>query len=314
MTARTLNSDATVQPTHGFRGHVTGDAGEAYPLADLSLARRLEAAEGRANAAFVEARARLEPRVGAAWTMVAGVYALFDGPDSPLTQTFGLGLFEPFADAEFDAVETFFDGHGADVHHEVCPMLPPDTLDALGRRGYRPSEHSSVMVRPTAGGAGDAGGTPAVTARLADSDEREIWARTAGLGWSSESMELAGFVEAFGRLIAGAPGVHCFLAEQDGTPIGAATLCLHGDVALLAGASTVPAARRQGAQRALLDARLRFASEHGAGLAMMVAQPGSGSQRNAERRGFRIAYTRTKWRRPAAGRGRPAPEPDHTDR
>jgi hypothetical protein len=29
----------------------------------------------------------------------------------------------------------------------------------------------------------------------------------------------------------------------------------------------------------------------------MGAQPGSGSQRNAERNGFRIAYTRIKWRR-----------------
>jgi hypothetical protein len=29
---------------------------------------------------------------------------------------------------------------------------------------------------------------------------------------------------------------------------------------------------------------------------MMCAQPGSASQRNAERHGFRIAYTRTKWR------------------
>ncbi|HYO16464.1 MAG TPA: hypothetical protein VE685_24980 [Thermoanaerobaculia bacterium] len=30
-------------------------------------------------------------------------------------------------------------------------------------------------------------------------------------------------------------------------------------------------------------------------LAMMCAHPGSASQRNAERHGFRIAYTRTKW-------------------
>jgi hypothetical protein len=29
---------------------------------------------------------------------------------------------------------------------------------------------------------------------------------------------------------------------------------------------------------------------------MMVAEVGSQSQRNAERKGFRIAYTRTKWR------------------
>ena len=31
-------------------------------------------------------------------------------------------------------------------------------------------------------------------------------------------------------------------------------------------------------------------------LAMMVAVPGSDSQRNAERKVFRIAYTRTKWK------------------
>ena len=32
-------------------------------------------------------------------------------------------------------------------------------------------------------------------------------------------------------------------------------------------------------------------------VALMAALPGSGSQRNAERNGFRIAYTRIKWTR-----------------
>jgi hypothetical protein len=44
---------------------------------------------------------------------------------------------------------------------------------------------------------------------------------------------------------------------------------------------------------------MRYAFEHGCDLAMMVAEAGSGSQHNAERQGFRIAYTRTKWRLPA---------------
>jgi hypothetical protein len=42
---------------------------------------------------------------------------------------------------------------------------------------------------------------------------------------------------------------------------------------------------------------MRYAFDHGCDLAMMVTQPGSESQRNAERNGFRIAYTRTKWHR-----------------
>jgi hypothetical protein len=48
-------------------------------------------------------------------------------------------------------------------------------------------------------------------------------------------------------------------------------------------------------QAALLEERLRYAFDHGCDLAMMVAEAGSNSQRNAERKGFRIACTRTKW-------------------
>ena len=86
-----------------------------------------------------------------------------------------------------------------------------------------------------------------------------------------------------------------FLAELDGKPVATGALIVAGDVALLAGASTVPTARRQGAQLALLEGRLRYAASHGCTVGMMVTEPGSGSQRNAERHGFRIAYTRTKW-------------------
>jgi len=86
------------------------------------------------------------------------------------------------------------------------------------------------------------------------------------------------------------------LAELDGQPIATGGLSINDGVALLAGASTVPESRKQGAQLALLESRLRHAAESGCDLAMMGAQPGSASQRNAERHGFRIAYTRIKWR------------------
>jgi hypothetical protein len=85
------------------------------------------------------------------------------------------------------------------------------------------------------------------------------------------------------------------LAELDGRAIATGGLYIRDGVALLAGASTIPDARHQGAQLALLEHRLRFAADAGCELAMMGALPGSGSQRNAERNGFRIAYTRIKW-------------------
>ena len=92
-------------------------------------------------------------------------------------------------------------------------------------------------------------------------------------------------------------GAHCFVADIDGHIIGGAMMEIRDGVAALAGASTLPAYRRRGAQRALLDYRLRYAVDHGCKLAIVSILLGSGWQRNAERNDFRVAYTRTKWAR-----------------
>ena len=81
--------------------------------------------------------------------------------------------------------------------------------------------------------------------------------------------------------------------------VAAGAIAIHDGVALLAGASTRPAWRGRGAQGALLRARLDYARAAGCDLAMMGAAPGSTSQCNAERQGFRVAYTRIKWHRDA---------------
>ncbi len=264
-----------------------------YPITDLHLAQRLERTEAAANIAFVEARARCDASVGASHIRVGGVAAMFDGPDSPLTQTFGLGVFGRVGDMEFEQLERFFFSRSAAVHHEVSPLADPDTLVQLNLRGYSPIELSTVLVRATS--------IPfkyrsSVAVREIRTHEGPLWCQTAGAGWASESVELGAFIEAFGAVIVRAEGTHCFIAEAEGRAIATGTLSIAGDVALLAGASTIPAARRQGAQLALLSTRLEYAQERGATLAMMVASPGSASQRNAERQGFRTAYTRTKWR------------------
>lgn len=111
----------------------------SWPLVDLALARRLERTEAISNAAFVTARARLQPAIGATWTEVAGAYAMFDGVGSPITQTFGLGLFDDVGEAEFDALEAFFRERGAEVSHEISPLAAPALLPHLNaeRQGFR---------------------------------------------------------------------------------------------------------------------------------------------------------------------------------
>ncbi len=258
------------------------------------MAQRLERAEGRANAAFVETRGRLIPESGAEWIEVAGAYAMFDGVDSPCTQTFGLGLFDEVGDPELERLENFFRERGAPVCHETSPMAGLDLVALLNARGYQPVEYSTVLCRELTG-LTQAGEPSTVTTRVISPDEADLWARTSAEAWAAEEEWLGEFMLSFGRISAQCEGGHPFIADLDGEPVATGLLLIHGDVAILAGASTLPRARRRGAQGALLDARLRYAANAGCTLAMIVALPGSQSQRNAQKNGFEIAYTRVKW-------------------
>jgi hypothetical protein len=275
---------------------MTSPTNEPAVFVDLNLARRLEAAEGHGCAGFVETRARLVPDSGAAWTETAGAYVVFDTIDSPVTQTFGLGVLGHVTSADLDRIENFYRGYGAPVFHEVSPLAESSLMTLLNERGYEPFEFTSVMYRPTQGGlALPAPRNPNIQVRQPGADERELWAQTAARGWV-EATELADSILDLMRIGAHRSDAICVLAMLKGRPIATGLMSMHEGVAVLAGASTIPEGRKQGAQLALLSTRLRLAAKHGCDLAMMCAQPGSASQRNAERQGFRIAYTRIKWR------------------
>ena len=267
---------------------------EQYPFADIELARRLERTEAQGNANFVEARAEAFPQVGAQWIEVAGTYAMFDGVGSPLTQTFGLGVFQPIASNDLGQIEAFLQSKGAEVFHEVCPLADQSVFTLFKERSYQPIEFSNVLYRPISSDLRlHATRNERIKVRVTEKHEVNLWTDTSFEGWS-EFPEYDEFFRDLAQVNARSKGPS-FLAELDGKPIATGALTIHENVALLAGASTIPDARRQGAQLALLEDRLRYAATQGCTVAMMVALPGSGSQRNAERHGFRIAYTRTKW-------------------
>ncbi|HEV7642697.1 MAG TPA: hypothetical protein VGO50_02035 [Pyrinomonadaceae bacterium] len=263
---------------------------------DREFSQKLERTEARANAGFVDSRAQLYPESGAQWIEVAGAYAMFDGVESPCTQTFGLGLFDEIGDAELEQIEMFFTSRSAPVFHEVSPMADPSLLSLLNARGYQPLELSNVLFQPLEPGViNSAPINGQISTRIVAGDEIDMWAATSAGGWATEADGLSDFMLTFGRIGANSAGASPFLAEYDGKAIAAGMLLMYGEVAILAGASTIPEGRNLGAQNALLRSRLTFAAEHGCTLAMMVTAPGSQSQKNAQKNNFRIAYTRTKW-------------------
>lgn len=270
---------------------------ESPIFADLELAKRLERSEAAAGARFVETRGRLSPETGARWIEVGGVYAMFDGPVSPVTQTFGLGLFTECTAAGLDHLESFFRERDALVRHEVSPFAGLPLADLLCQRGYRPIEFTSVMYKPllhTSPPDAPNPPNPRLRVRLMVKGEGELWSQISARGWAGNP-DLTDSLVGFGRMITSIEGSLAFFAYLDGEPVATAVLHCHEGVALFAGGSTIPEARNQGAQRALHSARVNLAASRGCDLAMVCTEPGSASQRNAERQGFRIAYTRIKW-------------------
>ncbi len=269
-------------------------------IVDAALAARLERTEAISNARYIDARKRSAPDGNAAWIDVAGTYAMFDGPNSPCTQTFGLGVSGAVTESDLETIEAFFEKRGALVHHEVAPLVSPALIELLNKRGYRPIEFTNVLCRRIGSNESmPSSRNPRIEVVQAATSDGEIWAETSAIGWS-ENEEMRRFILDLARNYVATEGVTAMFAKLDGLPIATGVVAIADGVALLAGASTLPDARLQGAQSALLAQRLQFAVERGCDLAMMCALPGSPSQRNAQRNGFHIAYTRVKWQRQLA--------------
>jgi GNAT superfamily N-acetyltransferase len=267
------------------------------PYADLTLARRLEATEAHSCEQFARARKQMFPQGESEWTNIGGATVVFDGADSPITQTFGLGLFEPLTEEILDQVEAWFAARNSPVQHEVCPLAGVQALDLLCARRYRPIEIASVLYQfiPE-----PAFTEPRHRVEVLGPAEAGLWSQISARGWSHGHPEFEQMMRDFGAITTSRASTPCFLAyaTEDGVaePAAAGALSLHRGVALFIGATTLPRFRRRGLQSALLAERLRHAHAAGCDLAMMVAEAGGESQRNAERNGFRLAYTRIKWK------------------
>jgi GNAT superfamily N-acetyltransferase len=272
-------------------------------LMDIELSRRLERTEGRIGTTYSGPRNSVTP-VGACTRDFGGAMAVFDGPESPLSQTFGLGLFRGVDDELLAGIEAFFGERGCATNHEVSPHAGVETFARLVKRGYQPVELSNVLVQPIPEIA-----PPATALRIRVIDpaaDGPAWIDTSVAGWASESAEIAGFIREIATVNVKNLAMTHYVVEDGGAPIATGSMGVVDGVALLAGAATIPAARGRGAQALLLATRLRDARARGCDVAMIVASVGSQSQRNAERNGFRVAYTRTKWQRAAHAAAAPA--------
>ena len=251
-------------------------------FADVVLARRLEAAEA------INARGCTASSPGAAFFDVAGGCGIFVGADSPLTQAVGIGLNGRVSESELDALESFFRTRDARISIDFCPLADPGLLEMLGQRGYRATEFNNVLVKRLAG-------APIVLeprVRRALAGEDDLWSHTVGRGFFDQG-DLTSAEMDVGRAIFAMPGALCYLAVgSTGEPAGGGALAVRDGLATLFADSTIATFRRQGIHRELISARLNEAIALGCDTATASTLPGSTSQRNFERLGFEVVYTK----------------------
>jgi len=264
------------------------------PQLDAELARRIELAEAQVGVDCAESLKRSQPQIGAAVEHVAGGFAVYCGANSPITQAVGLGLDGPVGDVEMDRLEEFYWSRREAVRVETCPLAHASLIDHFGRRGYRVTEFSNVMARQL--DAGEAWPAPVrgVTIKRIGSNQIDLWTVTVAQGFAESSPVPQEMLDVMGMFARGAAS-ECFLARIDEEIAGGGALALRNGLAGLFGASTLPAFRGRGVQTALLQTRLARAAEAGCDLAVSFAPPGSISQRNIVRQGFRVLYTRVKF-------------------
>ena len=260
-------------------------------LTDLELARRLEEAESFAAEAFARQVARRRPDADLAIEDIVGGRAIYAGPGSPLTEAKAIGLHGPVTDADLDRMEAVFFPRGEPSRVIVCPLADPSMVAGLGRRGYRLSHFENILFLPLRSDDPEPTPTAGIEVRRIEPGEVELYARVVAPNFTGPGESVEDGLEMVDTMLDMEHAVS-FLARIDGEAVGGGSVLVHRGLALLAGAATLPPYRNRGVHAALHHARLAEARRSGCDLAAQGAMPGSTSQRNAERRGLRVAYTR----------------------
>ena len=265
---------------------------------DTALAGRIERAEVKLMAASSEAALRRGAEPPGFVIPIAGGVASFAGAASPFTKVAGLGFDGAPAQAELAEVERRFAACGAFVQVELSNLADPEIGAQLTARGYRLVSFENVLgLAITA--ASERITLRGIEIRRSGEEEFAIWLDVVTDGFDHADDQGVPSHEDFPREAKenaerdfDAAGVRRYIALHDGVAAGGASLAVTDGIAQMAGAATAPVHRRLGIQTALLAARLADAAADGCDVAVVTTQPGSVSQRNVQRRGFDLLYTR----------------------
>ena len=259
---------------------------------DKALARRLESCEEMPQVLYARVFQKTRPDIGAAEEEFCGGHMIFAGLGSPIGRATGMGLDRPFSAAALDHVEAFYRKCRAPAQVDLTPLHEPAVFELFKQRGYAIAELNNVLYRKLDPTEVFPPAPAGCEVRRSAPEEADVTGAIVEGAFFPD-----GAPEAFRGLIAPLYQMEsalAFAATVDGKTVACGTGIVIPEhrVFALCGAGTLADYRGRGLQTALLRARMAAAVEAGCEFAVVVTQGGTISQRNAERLGFRVAYSK----------------------
>jgi hypothetical protein len=259
---------------------------------DKAFARRLESCEEVPQVMYARMFQKTRPEMGAAEEEICGGHMVFAGLGSPIGRATGAGLDRSFTAADVDRVEAFYRAHQAPAQVDLCPLHEPAVFELFKERGYAIAELNNVLFRKLEGEEVFPPPPTGCEIRRSLAEEADAAGNIVETSFFPD-----GAPEAFGGLIAPFYQMDralAFVACVEGKMVACGTGLVIPEhrVFALCGAGTLAEFRGRGLQTSLLRARMQAAVAAGCEYAVVVTQGGTTSQRNAERLGFRVAYSK----------------------
>jgi len=259
---------------------------------DQAFALRLESVEEMPQVFYARAFQKMRPAIGAAEEEICGGHMVFAGLGSPIGRATGAGLAQTLKPEDVDRIENFYRKHKAPSQVDLTPLHGVEVFEMFKERGYAIAELNNVLYRKLDPSEVFPAPPEHCKIRRSFPEEAEITGAIVESAFFPD-----GAPEPFLGLIAPLyqmEGALAFVAEIDGKSVACGTglVIPRHKVYALCGAGTLTAYRGRGLQTALLRARMAAAVAAGCEYAVVVTQGGSASQRNVERLGFRVAYSK----------------------
>ena len=259
---------------------------------DKALARRLESCEEIPQVYYAREFKKSRPEIGAAEEEVCGGHMVFAGLGSPIGRATGLGFDRSLTAEDVDRIEEFYRKHNAPSQVDLTPLHGPEVFELFKTRGYAIAELNNVLYRKLDPGEQFPYPPAHCEIRRSPPEESEITGAIVEGAFFPD-----GPPEPFRGLIAPLYQMEnalAFVATVDGKPVACGTglIIPEHKVFALCGAGTLDEFRGHGLQTALLRARMKAARDAGCEYVVVVTQGGTVSQRNAERLGMRVAYSK----------------------